>query len=179
MNGRSPPPRSREPAPGAAEAVRRCLPRSRRAGPEPSWSSCRACRAVGAPAGTGDDPYRHRAEHALHAGTHMANSHRVYLVVPQEPCHTGVMGTFGPLVVQRSPGNGELLPVADLLVGHVGDRDPVGSSPARVDLAIICDWHAYPHVEKASSAEPGSSGRLWVPPFPIKPDATACSGPLT
>src|ERR1022692_1603426 len=93
----------------------------------------------------------------------MANSDRVYLVVPQEPCHTGVMGTFGPLVVQRSPGDGELLPVADLLVGHVGDRDPVGSSPARVDLAIICDWHAYPHVEKASSAEPGSSGRLWVP----------------
>ena len=129
--------------------------------PEPSWSSCRARCAVGVPAGTGDDPYRHRAEHALHAGTHMANSDRVYLVVPQEPCHTGVMGTFGPLVVQRSPGNGELLPVADLLVGHVGDRDPVGSSPARVDLAIICDWHAYPHVEKPPRRSPeilGASG---------------------
>src|ERR1019366_3090108 len=127
--------------------------------PEPSWSSCRARCAVGVPAGTGDDPYRHRAEHALHAGTHMANSHRVYLVVPQEPCHTGVMGTFGPLVVQRSPGNGELLPVADLLAGHVGDRDPVGSSPARVDLAIICDWHAYPHVESLLAG----ARKFWAP----------------
>src|SRR5450631_2447994 len=145
--------------------------------PEPNWSSCRARCAVGVPAGTGDDPYRHRAEHALHAGTHMANSHRVYLVVPQEPCHTGVMGTFGPLVVQRSPGNGELLPVADLLIGHVGDRDPVGSSPARVDLAIICDWHAYPHVESLLAG----ARKFWAPlgsPFSIKPDATACSGPL-
>src|ERR1035438_9968264 len=89
----------------------------------------------------------------------MANSDRVYLVVPQEPCHTGVMGTFGPLVVQRSPGNGELLPVADLLVGHVGDRDPVGSSPARVDLAIICDWHAYPHVESLLAG----ARKFWAP----------------
>src|ERR1035438_844465 len=91
----------------------------------------------------------------------MANSDRVYLVVPQEPCHTGVMGTFGPLVVQRSPGDGELLPVADLFAGHVGDRDPVGSSPARVDLAIICDWHAYPHAGKPPRRSPevlGASG---------------------
>ena len=44
----------------------------------------------------------------------MADSDRVYLVVPQEPCHTGVMGTFSPLVVQRSPGDGELLPVAEM-----------------------------------------------------------------
>src|ERR1035438_6556933 len=142
-------------------AARRVLTRAACYGQGPGWSSCRECRAVGVPAGTGDDPYRHRAEHALHAGTHMANSDRVYLVVPQEPCHTGVMGTFGPLVVQRSPGDGELLPVADLFAGHVGDRDPVRSSPARVDLAIICDWHAYPHAGKPPRRSPevlGASG---------------------
>jgi hypothetical protein len=41
-----------------------------------------------------------------------------------------MMGSLGALIVERSPGDGELLPVADLAVGHLGDRDAGGSSPA-------------------------------------------------
>lgn len=86
-----------------------------------SQSPGRACRAAGVPAKTGDDPYRYRAEHALHAGTHMAGSDNV----PGCPAGTVPPGRDGlpRSPDQRSPGHSELLPVADLAVGHVGDRD--------------------------------------------------------
>src|ERR1019366_9874962 len=111
------------------------------------WSPGCAGRAAGVPANPGDDLYRHSAEHALHTGTHVADGDRLHLVVPQEPCHPGVMGALGALVVQRSPGDSELLPVADLAVGHVGDRDAVSTSPPQVDLAVGGDRHTHLHVE--------------------------------
>src|ERR1019366_1095413 len=145
---------------------------------EPTWRSPgRACRAAGVPAKTVDDPNRHRAEHALHARTHMVDSDRLHLVVPEEPCHPGVMATLGPLVVQRSPGDGELLPLVDLAVGHVGDRDAVGPTPARVDLAIGGDRHTHPHVESLLARNRSLLGRLTaLPPHPDPTRYAACSG---
>lgn len=75
----------------------------------------------------------------------MADRDRLDPVVPQEPCHPGVMGTLGSHVMQRSPADRELLPVGDLAVGHAGDRDTIGSSPARVNLALGGDRHAHSH----------------------------------
>src|SRR6266566_6089165 len=122
--------------------------RALRSTAEPSWQSPgRARRAAGVPAETVDDPDRHRAEHPLHARTNMADSDRLDLVVPQEPCHPGVMGTLGPLVMQRSPADRKLLPVGDLAVDHAGHRDTIGSAPARVDLALSGDRHTHPHVD--------------------------------
>jgi hypothetical protein len=77
----------------------------------------------------------------------MADGDRLDLVVPQEPCHPGVMGALGPLVVQCSPADRELLPAGDLAVDHAGDRDTIGLSPARVNLAAGGDRHAHPHLE--------------------------------
>src|SRR5713101_8335765 len=59
----------------------------------------------------------------------MAHGDRVNLVVQQEPCHPGVMGTLGSLVMQRSPADRELLPAGDLDVDDAGDRDTIGAAP--------------------------------------------------
>src|SRR5271165_5288872 len=115
---------------------------------EAKASPSRAGRAVGVAAQTGHDPDRHRTEHALHTGPHMVNADRLNPVIPQEPCHPGMMSTLGPLIVESSPGDRELLPVADLAVGHLGDRDAVGSPPARVNLAIGSDRYAYLHLDR-------------------------------
>jgi hypothetical protein len=78
----------------------------------------------------------------------MVNADRLNPVIPQEPCHPGMMSALGPLIVESSPGDRELLPVADLAVGHLGDRDAVGSPPARVNLAIGSDRYAYLHLDR-------------------------------
>ncbi len=81
----------------------------------------------------------------------MVNADRLDPVIPQEPCHPGMMGTLGPLIVESPPGDRELLPVADLAAGHLGGRDPAGPPPARVNLAIGGDRQLqrirgpYPH----------------------------------
>jgi hypothetical protein len=77
----------------------------------------------------------------------MAHRDRLDLVVPQEPCHPGVMGALGALVVQRSPPDRELLPAGDLAADHAGDHDPIGAAPAPVDLALCGDRHTHPHVD--------------------------------
>jgi hypothetical protein len=65
------------------------------------------------------------------------------------------MGTLGSHVMQRSPADRELLPAGDLAVDHAGDRDTIGSSPARVNLALGGDRHAHSRVEcPLVSAEP-------------------------
>jgi hypothetical protein len=136
-----------------------------RAQPRRRWRSpCRACRAAGVSAKASDESYRHRVEYALHAGSHVVDSDHLDLVVPQEPCHPGVMGSLGSLIVQRSPADGELLPVADLAVGHVGDRDAVGSSPSRVDLAISGDRHTH---FQAETSLPEREVAGYVGPSPI------------
>jgi len=104
----------------------------------------------------------------------MVDSDRLDLAVPQEPRHPGVMGALGALVVQRSPADRELLQVGDLAVDHVGDRNTIGSSPARVDLALGGDRHADPHLQCLLVAAGTSVGRLWCCPDLYRTNATAC-----
>ena len=59
----------------------------------------------------------------------MLGGDRLDLVVPQEPCDPGMMSALGALVMEGSPGNGELLPAADLTAGHISDRYAI--SPAQ------------------------------------------------
>src|SRR5512146_3081096 len=115
---------------------------------EAKTSPGRAGRAAGVAAQTGDDPDRHRTEHPLHAGPRMVNADRLDPVIPQEPCHPGMMSTFGPLIVKSPPADRELLPAADLAAGHLGDRDAIRPPPARVDLAIRGDRHAHLHLNR-------------------------------
>ncbi len=77
----------------------------------------------------------------------MVNSDRLDLVVAQEPCYPGVVGTLSPLVMELSPADSVLLPVAYLAVGHLGECDAVGSSPARVNLEIGGDRHTHFHLK--------------------------------
>ncbi len=89
---------------GAAEAT---TPASDKGSAEPALTRPRGPRC-GRRAETGDDLDRHRTEHALHAGPHMVDGDRLGSVIPQEPCYPGMMGTLGPLIVERSPDGGEL-----------------------------------------------------------------------
>lgn len=75
----------------------------------------------------------------------MVNGDRLDAIVPQEPRHPDMMRALGALIVQRSPADSELLPTGDLPVGHIGDGDAIGSSPARVHLTIGGDRHTHPH----------------------------------
>jgi hypothetical protein len=120
-------------------------------------------RPAGIAAPAGGDPDRHRGEHALHAGPHVMDSDRLDLVVPQEPCDPSVVGTLGPLVMQRSPADTELLPIADLAAGHLGDCHTVGSSPTWVNLAIGGDRHTHFHL-KGLLAAMRQALALAVPP---------------
>src|SRR6266699_869316 len=153
--------------------------RALRSTAEPSWQSPgRARRAAGIAAKTVDHPDRHRAEHALHARTHMADRDRLDLVVPQEPGHPSVMGTLGSLVMQRSPADRELLPVGDHAVDHAGDRDTIGAAPARVDLALGGDRNTHPHVDSLLVATRTLAGRLRLCPDPHRTSTTARIGTL-
>jgi hypothetical protein len=110
----------------------------------PALTRC-AGGGAGIPAGATDEPYPHRAKHAFHPGAHVVCGDHPDLVLTQEPGYPGMVGTLGSLVVQRSPANSEFLPAANLPVGQIGDRDPVGPSPAWIDLAVLRDRHANTH----------------------------------
>jgi hypothetical protein len=140
-------------------------------------SPSRAGRAAGVAAQTDDDPDRHRTEHALHAGPHMVNANRLDPVIPQEPCHPGMMSTLAPLIVESSPGDRELLPVADLAVGHLCDRNAVGSALARVNLAIGSERYAYLHLGRPPRRRWALARHCAVTPILIKTGTTACAAP--
>ena len=67
---------------------------------EAQASPGRAGRAAGVAAQAGDDPDRHRGEHALHPRPHVVNADRLDPVIPQEP---GYPDDEHP----RSPDRGE------------------------------------------------------------------------
>ena len=91
-----------------------------------------------------------------HPGPHVVGGDRLDLVVPQEPSDPGVMRTLGALVMENSPGNGELLPAADLAAGHIGDGYAVGPAPARVNLTIGSNRHAHLHLTRPPHAGCGA-----------------------
>jgi hypothetical protein len=88
----------------------------------------------------------------------MVNSDRLDLVVPQEPCYPGVVGTLSPLVMEHSPADSVLLPVAYLAAGHLGERDAFGSPPARVNLVIGGDRHTQLSSQRPPRPDEASTG---------------------
>lgn len=80
-----------------------------------------------------------------------------------------MMSTPGPLIVNSSPGDRELLPVADPAVGHLGDRDAAGS-PQRGSTwpSAVTDTHTFISASLLAGAEP-------PPGTAPLPGATACS----
>jgi hypothetical protein len=44
-----------------------------------------------------------------------------------------MMSALGALVMEGSPGKGELLPAADLAASHIGDGHAISPAPARVN----------------------------------------------
>jgi hypothetical protein len=45
--------------------------------------------------------------------------------------------------MEGSPGNGELLPAADLAADHISDRYAISPAPARVNFTIGSNGHAH------------------------------------
>ena len=116
-------------------------------------------RLAGIAAHASDDPDGHRAEHALHTRSHMLGGDRLDLVVPQEPCDPGMMSALGALVMEGSPGNGELLPAADLAAGHIGDRYAISPAPARVNFTIGGNRHAHGRGQRPAQLATPDAGR--------------------
>ena len=87
----------------------------------------------------------------------MLGGDRLDLVVPQEPCDPGMMSALGALVMEGSPGNGELLPAADLAAGHIGDRYAISPAPARVNS---------PSAVIARHTDAASGRHNWQRPMP-------------
>jgi hypothetical protein len=66
----------------------------------------------------------------------MLGADRLDLVVPQEPCDPGMMSALGALVVEGSPGNGELLPAVDVATDHISGRSAISPVAARVNSTM-------------------------------------------
>jgi hypothetical protein len=116
-------------------------------------------RLAGIAAHASDDPDGHRAEHALHTRSHMLGGDRLDLVVPQEPCDPGMMSALGALVMEGSPGNGELLPAADLAADHISDRYAISPAPARVNFTIGSNRHAHGRGQRPAQLATPDAGR--------------------
>jgi hypothetical protein len=62
------------------------------------------------------------------------------------------------LVMEGSPGNGELLPAADLAAGHISDGHAISPTPARVNFTIGGNRHAHLHPTRPLTPD-AASGR--------------------
>ncbi len=99
-------------------------------------SPSRAGRTAGVAAPTGDDPDSHRTEHPLHAWPRMVNADRLDPVIPQEPCHPGMMSTLGPLIVE--------VPQATVNSGQSRISPPAPRRPRRGPIALSASRPGHP-----------------------------------
>jgi hypothetical protein len=76
------------------------------------------------------------------------SDHRIDVVFAEKPGHSGVMSRRSPVIVQPAPRDLNLIPILDLAVDYIGDRNPVGATPTIVDLSICRYWNAYDHVSR-------------------------------
>ena len=107
----------------------------------------------------------------------MADGDRLDLVVPQEPCHPGVMGALGPLVVQCSPADRELLPAGDLAVDDAATATR-SACPQRGSTWPPAVIGTHTLISNASLSQRHLAGRPWCCPDLYRTNATACFGTL-
>ena len=89
----------------------------------------------------------------------MLGRDRLDLVVPQEPCDPGMMSALGAPVMEDSPGNGELLPAADLAADHISDRYAISPAPARASFTIGGNSHAHGRGQRPAQLATPDAGR--------------------
>jgi hypothetical protein len=101
------------------------------------------CASVAAVAGVDADA--HCRQHPLHTRANVVDGDRLHLVIAQETRDPRVVGALRSAVVQGTPADVELAPVADRPILDVGHRDPFSAAPARIDGAGAGDWYANLH----------------------------------
>jgi len=116
-------------------------------------------RLAGIAAHASDDPDGHRAEHALHTRSHMPGRRPPGPGCPAGTVRSGHDERLGALVMEGSPGNGELLPAADLAAGHIGDRYAISRAPARVNFTIGGNRHAHGRGQRPAQLATPDAGR--------------------
>jgi hypothetical protein len=107
----------------------------------------------GVPSGLEIQRHPHRVQHSHHAITDVMSDHCFDVVLAQKPGHSGVMPSRRSLIVQPAPRDLEHLPVLDLAVAHVGNRNLVGATPTGVDQSFTRYWNANIHVSRVSLLE--------------------------